>query len=144
MVLPYFYFCIYVCYIFNPYYCVLINMMHTLSKRKCGSAATLKGVMLMNTIHLKEYEKKYLKHLILLSIVDVIVIKLCLLFKIRIPIKKPLFDNLALLWIIDMFLWFALLNAFSSKKCRYKPYPFWYYLITILNLILFTILVIRN
>ena len=73
----------------------------------------------MSTIHLKEYEKKYLKHLILLSIVDVIVIKLCLLFKIRIPIKKSLFDNLALLWIIDMFLWFALLNAFSSKKCRY-------------------------
>ena len=102
------------------------------------------GVLLMSTIHLKEYEKKYLKHLILLSIVDVIVIILCLLFKIRIPIKKSLFDNLALLWIIDMFLWFALLNAFSSKKCRYKPYPFWYYLITILNLILFTILVIRN
>ena len=98
----------------------------------------------MSTIYLKEYEKKYLKHLILLSIVDVIVIILCLLFKIRIPIKKSLFDNLALLWIIDMFLWFALLNAFSSKKCRYKPYPFWYYLITILNLILFTILVIRN
>lgn len=98
----------------------------------------------MSTIHLKEYEKKYLKHLILLSIVDVTVIKLCLLFKIRIPIKKSVFDNLALLWIIDIFLWFALLNAFSSKKCRYKPYPFWYYLITILNLILFTILVIRN
>ena len=98
----------------------------------------------MSTIHLKEYEKKYLKHLIFLSIVDVIVILLCLLFKTRIPIKKSLFDNLALLWIIDMFLWFALLNAFSSKKCRYKPYPFWYYIITILNLILFTILVIRN
>ena len=64
----------------------------------------------MSTIHLKEYEKKYLKHLILLSIVDVIVIILCLLFKIRIPIKKSVFDNLALLWIIDMFLWFALLN----------------------------------
>lgn len=98
----------------------------------------------MSTIHLKEYEKKYLKHLILPSIVDVIVIILCLLFKIRIPIKKSLFDNLALLWIIDMFLWFALLNALSSKKCRYKSYPFWYYIITILNLILFTILVIRN
>lgn len=98
----------------------------------------------MSTIHLKGYENKYLKHLIFLSIVDVIVILLCLLFKIRIPIKKSLFDNLALLWIINMFLWFALLNAFSSKKCRYKPYPFWYYIITILNLILFTILVIRN
>ncbi len=119
-------------------------MIHTLNKRKHGSAAMLKGVLLMSTIHLKEYEKKYLKHLTFLSIVDLIVILLCLLFKIRIPIKKSLFDNLALLWIIDMFLWFALLNAFSSKKCRYQLYPFWYYLITILNLILFTILVIRN
>ena len=63
----------------------------------------------MSTIHLKEYEKKYLKHLILLSIVDVTVIKLCLLFKIRIPIKKSLFDNLALLWVIDMFF---------KKECR--------------------------
>ena len=42
----------------------------------------------MSTIHLKEYEKKYLKHLIFLSIVDVIVTLLCLFFKIRIPIKK--------------------------------------------------------
>ena len=121
-----------------------LNILLILEDKKRGSTAMLKGVLLMSTIHLKEYEKKYLKHLILLSIVDVIAIKLCLLFKIRIPIKKSLYDNLALLWIIDMFLWFALLNAFSSKKCRYKPYPFWYYLITILNLILFTILVIRN
>lgn len=121
-----------------------LNILLILENKKHGSTAMLKGVLLMSTIHLKEYEKKYLKHLILLSIVDVIAIKLCLLFKIRIPIKKSLYDNLALLWIIDMFLWFALLNAFSSKKCRYKPYPFWYYIITILNLILFTILVIRN
>ena len=75
----------------------------------------------MSTIHLKEYEKKYLKHLIFLSIVDVIVILLCLLFKIRIPIKKSLFDNLALLWIIDMFLWFALFYYIYYKViCKYN------------------------
>ena len=98
----------------------------------------------MNNFHLKEHEKKYLKHLIFFAVLDMTVIILCLFFKIRIPIEKSVFENMALVWIIVVFLWFALLNAFSSKKSRYKTYPFWYYMITLLNLILFTVLVIRE
>ena len=105
----------------------------------------MKGYFLtMNNFELKDYEKKYLKCLMLFIIIDLVVIILCLLFKIRIPIKKSVFENLALLWTIGMFFWFALLNAFSSEKCRYKAYPFWYYAITIFDLLLFTILIIRN
>ena len=98
---------------------------------------------LMGNIYLKDYEKRYLKHLMFLFAMDVLAAMLCLLFKIKIHIAKSVLDNLAWVWSISMFLWFALLNAFSSDDCILKPYPFWYYIITILNLVFPIILIIR-
>lgn len=101
------------------------------------------GVKLMGNIHLKEYEKRYLKHLMFLLAMDILVAMLCLLFKVKIHIAKSVLDNLAWVWSISMFLWLALLNAFSSENCILKPYPFWYYIITILNLVFPVILIMR-
>lgn len=101
------------------------------------------GGELMGNIHLKEYEKRYLKHLMFLLAMDILVAMLCLLFKVKIHIAKSVLDNLAWLWSISMFLWLALLNAFSSENCILKPYPFWYYIITILNLVFPVILIMR-
>ena len=101
------------------------------------------GGKLMGNIHLKEYEKRYLKHLMFLLAMDILVAMLCLLFKVKIHIAKSVLDNLAWLWSISMFLWLALLNAFSSENCILKPYPFWYYIITILNLVFPIILIMR-
>lgn len=101
------------------------------------------GGKLMGNIHLKEYEKRYLKHLMFLLAMDILVAMLCLLFKVKIHIAKSVLDNLAWLWSISMFLWLALLNAFSSENCILKPYPFWYYIITILNLVFPVILIMR-
>lgn len=101
------------------------------------------GGKLMGNIHLKEYEKRYLKHLMFLLAMDILVAMLCLLFKIKIHIAKSVLDNLALVWSISMFLWLALLNAFSFENCILKPYPFWYYIITILNLVFPVILIMR-
>lgn len=95
----------------------------------------------MGNIHLKEYEKRYLKHLMFLLAMDILVAMLCLLFKVKIHIAKSVLDNLAWVWSISMFLWLALLNAFSSENCILKPYPFWYYIITILNLVFPVILI---
>lgn len=97
----------------------------------------------MGNIHLKEYEKRYLKHLMFLLAMDILVAMLCLLFKVKIHIAKSVLDNLVWLWSISMFLWLALLNAFSSENCILKPYPFWYYIITILNLVFPVILIMR-
>lgn len=109
----------------------------------CEIARRKRGLKLMGNIYLKEYEKRYLKHLMLLFAMGVLVAMLCLLFKIKIHIAKSVLDNLAWVWSISMFLWFALLNAFSSDNCILKPYPFWYYIITILNLVFPIILIIR-
>lgn len=100
------------------------------------------GVKLMGK-YLKEYEKRYLKHLMFLLAMDILVAMLCLLFKVKIHIAKSVLDNLALVWSISMFSWLALLNAFSSENCILKPYPFWYYIITILNLVFPVILIMR-
>lgn len=97
----------------------------------------------MGNICLKEYEKRYLKHLMFLLAMDILVAMLCLLFKIKIHIAKSVLDNLAWVWSISMFLWLSLLNAFSSENCILKPYPFWYYIITVLNLVFPVILIMR-
>lgn len=94
---------------------------------------------------LDEKEKGYLKWLLILTCVgSVTIIILNYFFDINIHIQKSIKQNMCIGLVLLAFSIISLLNAFSSKNCRIKKYPIWFYFLPLLTMIVFVILIIAN
>lgn len=94
---------------------------------------------------LDEKEKGYLKWLLILTCVgSATIIILNYFFDINIHIQKSIKQNMCIGLVLLAFSIISLLNAFSSKNCRIKKYPIWFYFLPLLTMIVFVILIIAN
>lgn len=93
---------------------------------------------------LDEKEKGYLKWLSLLVFIDIVLCASSYFLGIKLRIDSGVYKSILMITILLLIFVLMLLNAFSSKQCKIKKYPLWFYLLAIVIFAFMLFLFIAN